>query len=45
MIKERSDLKFLFLTKRIDRFRYCIPEDWNDGYDYYMLHYRKSEKC
>ncbi|WP_225897410.1 DUF5131 family protein [Clostridium botulinum] len=33
MIKERSDLKFLFLTKRIDRFRYCIPEDWNDGYE------------
>lgn len=33
MIKERSDLDFLFLTKRIDRFKYCIPDDWNDGYD------------
>lgn len=33
MIKKRSDLKFLFLTKRIDRFSYCIPEDWNDGYE------------
>ncbi len=33
MIKERSDLLFLFLTKRIDRFYDCIPEDWNDGYD------------
>lgn len=33
MIKKRSDLNFLFLTKRIDRFRYCIPDDWNDGYD------------
>jgi len=33
MIKERSDLKFLFLTKRIDRFKNCIPKDWNDGYD------------
>lgn len=33
MIKERSDLKFLFLTKRIDRFKHCIPNDWNDGYD------------
>jgi protein gp37 len=33
MIKERSDLKFLFLTKRIDRFLKCIPDDWNDGYD------------
>lgn len=33
MIKERSDLKFLFLTKRIDRFYDCIPDDWEDGYD------------
>ena len=32
MIKERSDLHFLFLTKRIDRFAECIPEDWDDGY-------------
>ena len=22
-----------FLTKRIDRFLKCIPDDWNDGYD------------
>lgn len=33
MIKERRDLKFLFLTKRIDRFKNCIPKDWKDGYD------------
>ncbi|MDO4283243.1 MAG: DUF5131 family protein [Clostridia bacterium] len=33
MMKERSDLTFLFLTKRIDRFLKCIPKDWNDGYD------------
>lgn len=33
MIKERSDLNFLFLTKRIERFSQCIPDDWNDGYD------------
>src|SRR5574344_1713080 len=33
IIKERSDLNFLFLTKRIDRFINCIPDDWNDGYD------------
>lgn len=33
IIKERIDLKFLFLTKRIDRFLKCIPNDWNDGYD------------
>ena len=33
MIKERSDCTFLFLTKRIDRFMKCIPNDWLDGYD------------
>ncbi len=33
MIKERSDLDFLFLTKRIDRFMDCVPKDWIDGYD------------
>lgn len=33
MMKERQDLKFLFLTKRIERFLECIPSDWEDGYD------------
>ena len=33
MMRERSDLNFLFLTKRIERFMNCIPEDWGDGYD------------
>ncbi len=33
MIKERSDLTFLFLTKRIERFMDCIPDDWGSGYD------------
>lgn len=33
MIKKRSDLHFIFLTKRIDRFLDCIPSDWVDGYD------------
>lgn len=33
MIRERSDLTFLFLTKRIERFIDCIPSDWDDGYD------------
>ena len=33
MIKERKDCTFLFLTKRIDRFKKCIPGDWGDGYD------------
>ena len=32
MIRERQDLHFLFLTKRIDRFSQCVPSDWGDGY-------------
>ncbi|MGN0633511.1 MAG: DUF5131 family protein [Oscillospiraceae bacterium] len=33
MIRERKDCTFLFLTKRIERFLDCIPDDWGDGYD------------
>ncbi len=33
MIRERQDCTFLFLTKRIDRFMKCIPNDWGNGYD------------
>lgn len=33
MIEERKDCTFLFLTKRIDRFMRCIPENWGDGYE------------
>lgn len=32
MIKERTDCTFLFLTKRMERFMECVPDDWNDGY-------------
>ena len=33
MIRERADLHFLFLTKRITRFAACAPDDWGEGYD------------
>lgn len=33
MMKERSDLDFMFITKRIDRLAECLPDDWGDGYD------------
>ena len=33
MIKERFDLHFVFLTKRIERFISCIPNDWGNGYE------------
>ena len=32
MMKERQDCTFLFLTKRIERFMECIPDDWGNGY-------------
>ena len=33
MIKLRPDLQFIFLTKRIERFSKCMPDDWGDGYE------------
>ena len=33
MIKQRTDLDFLILTKRIDRFLVSLPADWGAGYD------------
>lgn len=33
MIRERSDIEFLILTKRIDRFMVSLPDDWGEGYD------------
>lgn len=32
IIRQRSDLQFLFITKRIHRFWDCIPSDWHSGY-------------
>ena len=31
MIRERKDLHFFIITKRIDRFENCMPPDWGDG--------------
>ena len=33
IIKQRPDLEFLILTKRIDRFPVSLPSDWGDGYN------------
>jgi protein gp37 len=33
MMRIRQDLRFLFITKRIDRLKQCLPPDWGDGYD------------
>lgn len=32
MIRHRSDCNFVMVTKRIDRFRVSLPDDWGDGY-------------
>lgn len=33
MIRERRDLHFVIITKRIHRFRVSLPKDWGDGYE------------
>ena len=33
MIKQRTDIEFLILTKRIERFPISLPKDWGAGYD------------
>lgn len=37
MIRERQDLFFFMITKRIDRFLTSIPDDWNDGWDHVAI--------
>lgn len=37
MIKERSDLRFLFLTKRIHRFFIVCPSDFEENYQHVMV--------
>ena len=32
MMRERSDLQYFFITKRIDRLEKCLPPDWGDGW-------------
>lgn len=32
IMRERRDLEFFFITKRIDRFDQVIPADWGEGY-------------
>ncbi len=33
MIRERGDLRFTIITKRIERFEVSLPQDWDDGYE------------
>ena len=33
MMRQRGDLSFMMITKRIDRLMQCLPDDWGEGYD------------
>lgn len=37
IMRKRKDMTFLLLTKRIDRFMECVPEDWGDGWDHVLV--------
>ena len=37
MMKQRSDCRFYFFTKRIDRLEACLPPDWGDGYENVLI--------
>ena len=37
MIRQRSDLQFLMITKRIDRLTQCLPADWGEGYEHVTI--------
>lgn len=37
MMRERSDLQFFMITKRVDRFYCNLPEDWGGGYENVMI--------
>ena len=37
MMRTRSDVVFLLLTKRPERIRSCLPVDWGDGWDNIFL--------
>ena len=34
MMRERQDLSFHIITKRIDRFAECLPPDWGNGWEH-----------
>lgn len=37
MIRLRSDLRFMMITKRIERLSESLPEDWGDGYEHVTI--------
>lgn len=37
MIRQRSDLHFMMITKRIDRLHQCLPANWGEGYEHVTI--------
>ena len=37
MIRQRDDLTFLMITKRIDRVKESLPDDWGNGYEHVTI--------
>lgn len=38
MIRQRPDVRFFILTKRVPRIAECLPADWGEGYENVELH-------
>jgi protein gp37 len=38
MIRLRKDLNFLIITKRIDRFKVNLPDDWGEGWENVIIY-------
>jgi len=45
IIRRRPDVAFRLLTKRADRIRDCLPDDWGDGYENVMLNVTCENQC
>lgn len=37
MIRQRSDLRFMMITKRIERLHVSLPADWGSGYEHVTI--------
>ena len=37
MIRRRGDLRFFMVTKRPERIRQCLPNDWGEGYEHVTI--------
>ena len=45
MMRTRSDVVFLLLTKRPQRIRECLPAQWGDGWDNVILNVTCENQC